>query len=80
MKYFPVTRNGYEFYFMSYQKNPMLQEIQLHMVESELVQAVGRARLVNNKCCVRVLSNFPLLGAEFVYTPAGAGEADAAGD
>ena len=45
----------------------MLREIQLHMIESELLQAIGRARLLRNKCKVILLSNLPITQAEFMY-------------
>jgi hypothetical protein len=37
------------------------------MIESELVQAIGRARLVRYQCCVTVLNNLPIPGADFVH-------------
>jgi hypothetical protein len=40
------------------------------MIESELEQAIGRARLLRNKCTVHLFSNFPLPQAkmmEFEY-------------
>ena len=66
MHYNPVRRNGYEFYFFRFD-NEDLRELQLHIVESELIQAVGRARLLRNDCTVTLLSNLPLPGAEFRY-------------
>lgn len=54
-----VNRNGFNFPFMTF-KDELLQAIQLWMIESESEQAVGRARLVSNKCTVNLYSNFPL--------------------
>jgi hypothetical protein len=36
------------------------------MIESELVQTVGRARTITEPCKVLVLSNYPVPGAEFI--------------
>jgi hypothetical protein len=65
MSYMPVRWNGFEFWFQTF-KNPELREIQFYKVESELIQAVSRARTIRHDCTVTVLSNFPVLGAEFV--------------
>ena len=54
-----VNRNGFNFPFMTF-KDELLQAIQLWMIESESEQAVGRARLVSNKCTVNLYSNLPL--------------------
>ena len=60
-----VTHNGYRFRFTTY-KNENLRAIQFWMIESELEQAVGRARLLRNSCEVHLFSNFPLNQAEMV--------------
>ena len=63
-----VTHNGYEFYFNTYcDDNPFLQHLQLSLIGSELIQAVGRARILRKDATVRVLSRYPVPGAEFVY-------------
>lgn len=67
MQYTKVKRNGYEFYFNTFSNDESLREIQLFLIESELIQAVGRARILRNNCTVKVLSNLPLQGAEFSY-------------
>ncbi len=54
-----VTHNGYRFYFTTYD-NEELQTIQFYMIESELEQAIGRARLLRYNCTVNLFSNFPL--------------------
>ncbi|MHB8064338.1 MAG: hypothetical protein ACYDG2_17190, partial [Ruminiclostridium sp.] len=65
--YAQVERNGYRFKFMTYSEDPVLQDVQLYFIESELIQAVGRARILRNDCTVTVFSNYPLPGAEFKY-------------
>lgn len=67
MQYTKIKRNGFEFYFNTFSNDDILQEIQLYLIESELIQAVGRARILRNNCTVTVLSNLPLQGAEFKY-------------
>lgn len=60
IKYTLVERNGYEFFYNTYSENTMLQEIQFTFVESELLQAIGRARALRNKCTVHVFTNLPI--------------------
>ena len=60
-----VTHNGYRFRFTTFQ-NEDLQHLQFWMIESELEQAVGRARLLRNSCKVHLFSNFPLSQAKMV--------------
>ena len=60
-----VTHNGYRFWFTTY-KNENLRAVQFWMIESELEQAVGRARLLRNPCEVYLFSNFPLRQAEMI--------------
>ena len=55
----PVEHNGYQFWFTTF-KNSELQAVQFWMIESELEQAVGRARLLRNSCNVYLFSNFIL--------------------
>ncbi len=54
-----ATHNGFRFRFMTY-TNEKLRNIQFYMIESELEQAVGRARLLRCDCVVNLFSNFPL--------------------
>lgn len=54
-----VIRNGFKFQFTTY-RDPVLQNIQLYMIESELEQAVGRARLLRCDCTVNLFSDYPL--------------------
>lgn len=54
-----VVHNGYRFRFNTF-KDEGLRAIHFWMIESELEQAVGRARLLRNVCTVHLFSNFPL--------------------
>jgi len=70
LQYVPVKRNGFEFYFQTFSDDDVLREIQIYLIESELIQAIGRARILRNDCTVTVLSNLPIVGAEFKYLSA----------
>ena len=59
LKHQKVTYNGYIFWFYAY-TNENLRDIQFWLIESELEQAVGRARLLRKDCVVYLYSNFPL--------------------
>lgn len=65
MKTQTVEHNGYQFLFRTY-GNKGLRAVQFWMLESELEQAVGRARLLRNRCEVHLFSNFPLNQSEMV--------------
>jgi len=67
LEYQLVKRNGFQFYFNTFSEDDILREIQLYFIESELVQAIGRARILRNYCTVSVFSNLPIQGAEFIY-------------
>lgn len=54
-----ISNNGYKFWFMTY-ANPSLRDIQLWIIESELEQCVGRARLLRYDATVHLYSNFPV--------------------
>ena len=54
-----VVYNGYAFKFTTFE-NEELRAVHFWMLESELEQAVGRARLLRNECTVHLFSNFPL--------------------
>lgn len=60
-----VIHNGYRFRFTTFQDEG-LRAIHLWMIESELEQAVGRARLLRNDCEVHLFSNFPLSQSKMV--------------
>lgn len=54
-----ITRNGYMFNMNTYE-DEILRNFQLWMIESQLEQAVGRARLLRYDCVVNLFSNYPL--------------------
>lgn len=60
-----ILRNGRSFRFTTY-GDELLRSIQLYMIESELEQAVGRARLLRYDCTVNLYSNYPVDQAEFL--------------
>lgn len=61
MKSCEVSHNGYTFYFTTFgAEHDILRRFHLWMIESELEQAVGRARLLRCNCTVNLFSNFPL--------------------
>ncbi|MDY3030129.1 MAG: hypothetical protein SOS24_00010 [Clostridia bacterium] len=65
LRYRETEHNGYKFWFYTYD-NELLRRIQLWMIESELEQSVGRARLLREECTVHLFSDFPLRQAELV--------------
>lgn len=54
-----VNWNNFIFRFMTYD-DPQLRKIQLGLIESELIQAIGRARPLRTNAKVYVYSNLPL--------------------
>ena len=58
-----IEYGDFRFCFMTYESKQM-QQIQLALIESELIQAVGRSRLLRNDCFVELYSNFPLSFSE----------------
>jgi hypothetical protein len=54
-----VNWNNFIFRFMTYD-DPQLRKIQLGLIESELIQAIGRARPLRTVAKVYVYSNLPL--------------------
>ena len=59
---YEVQRNEWEFDIMTFPHDG-LREIQLSMIESNLIQAVGRARTIrHDQASVILFSNFPLSG------------------
>lgn len=58
-----VAYKGCSFLITTY-RNPLLQEVQLYSIESELEQCIGRARLLRSDCDVYVFSSFPCEQAE----------------
>lgn len=58
-----ISHNGYKTWFTTF-KDENLRAVHFWMIESELEQAVGRARLPRYDCNVYVFSNFPLRQAQ----------------
>ena len=58
-----VTYKKCSFLLTTY-KEPLLREVQLYALESEMEQCVGRARLLRKECMVYVCSAFPCEQAE----------------
>ena len=54
-----IDYNGFRFMFNCFD-NDELREIQLALIESDLIQAVGRARTLRTPATVELYSNFPL--------------------
>lgn len=59
-----IEYGDFRFCFRTFDSK-QLQEIQLGLIESELIQAVGRARPLRNDCVVEVFSNLPLPFSRF---------------
>ena len=61
LSYRTARHKRFQFKFMTFDnENRALRNIQFWMIESELIQAVGRARLLLEDCTVNLYSNFPL--------------------
>ena len=61
MKSCKVIHNGYKFHFTTFgEEHEVLRKFHFWMIESELEQAVGRARLLRCGCTVNLFSNFPI--------------------
>ena len=54
-----IEHNGFRFWFNTYD-NEYLRSLQFFFIESELKQAIGRARVNTELCTVEVYSNYPL--------------------
>ena len=62
MKYQKVEYNGYRFNFMTF-IDPDLRKIHLDITNGEMIQAVGRGRLLRTDNIVNLYCGFPLKGA-----------------
>ncbi len=60
-----VERKGFSYTMMTYGDEEM-RNLQLFFIESELEQAIGRARLLREDCTVYVFSNYPCQQAELI--------------
>ena len=63
-----VERNNYEFRIMTFADKSM-RNLQLFLIETELEQAIGRARVLREDCTVYVFSNYPCQQAELNMEP-----------
>lgn len=67
MGYKEIEYNGFKFMFNCYD-NIDLRKIQFGLIESDLIQAVGRARTLRTDATVELYSNFPLkLSHQFIW-------------
>lgn len=66
IRYQEIEYNNCKFWFNTY-SNAFLRSIQIWLINTELEQAVGRARLLRNDCTVHLYSNFPVKQANFAY-------------
>ena len=65
---YQVEKNGFSYTMMTY-KDKDMQNLQLYFIESELEQAIGRARLLRYDCTVYLYSNYPCQQAELHDEP-----------
>lgn len=65
IRYQEVEYHNCKFWFTTYNSN-FLREIQFWYINSELEQAVGRARVLRNDCTVYLYSTFPIKQAIYV--------------
>lgn len=67
MSHQKIEYNGFRYAFNCYDHKE-LRSIQLALIESDLIQAVGRARTLRTDANVEVYSNFPLrISDRFIY-------------
>ena len=67
MVYQKVEYNGFKFKFNCY-GDELLRNIQLSLIESDLIQAVGRSRTLRTNATVQLYSNFPLrISSTFIF-------------
>jgi len=65
-RYQKIEYNGFKFMFNTFD-NEELRNIQIPLIESDLIQAVGRARTLRNECIAEVYSGLPLsISDEFI--------------
>lgn len=63
IKFMVVEDESYKYWLHIYEQ-PALRKIQLWLLKSELIQAVGRARLLRYDCKVKLYASIPLPQAE----------------
>lgn len=63
-----IRRNGFKFSFNTFKNidtetGKLLFNLQMYYIETELIQAIGRARALREDCTVHVFSNLPQRGS-----------------
>jgi len=58
--YFREVEDEHYKYWLKTYKEPTLQKNQLWILKSELIQAIGRARLLRYDCTVKLYASIPL--------------------
>lgn len=61
-----VTNESYRFYFLTAPDSEKFRKIHMLIVESELIQALGRARPLDNPCLIYLYTNYPPSGIDMV--------------
>lgn len=64
-----IKKNGFKFQFNTFkdiktETGSLLHSLQMYYIETELIQAVGRARALRENCTVHVFSNLPIRGSQ----------------
>lgn len=62
-----VSNNNYKFYIYTSKESSEYRKIQLWNIESETIQALGRARPIDNKCNIIIYSNVPPAGISLMF-------------
>lgn len=65
----PMKKNGFKFCFNTFkdiqtETGSLLHTLQMYYIETEIVQAIGRARLLRERCTVHLFSNLPQRGSK----------------
>ena len=66
MNNYKLNINGFRFGFFTF-SNPIHRALHIHIIESEMLQAIGRARTIHFDCTVVVASHFPVKEADEFY-------------
>lgn len=62
--YVLVENSDYSFYIWTSKESSKFRKVHLWKIESEMIQALGRARPIDNKCLIRIYSNVPPAGID----------------
>ena len=63
LSYQVTTYNGFRFHLYTFD-HPIIREVNLYMINSEIEQCIGRARLVRKDCKVYLVCKLPMLQAQ----------------